>query len=371
MKSINLVITLCMYLSRMGGMFSHPSSHHSQQGHLGRRQGFPGMLSGLGGSSEKNDNSGGGGCSKYKIISARGTGENQAMPTVCMGLIKGVLSAVPGGGNYEVVYPAAVDYMNGPVQGATDAIRYLSEQHKQCVNQVYVFVGYSEGAMVITQTMNKLPIPPSSVAAVSLYGNPYFKGGAPQNACSAKGGAGVAAAMGVGMPEQFTSRTFDCCITGDTICQTAGSMVSHLAYPGSSSEKEAIEFVSSKLKDALSGSHLDSSGSNEHEDGSTSSGDEDNGNDESYKGKTSEHGSKSVKDENDESTRGSDGQTNEDKTGTGTSTGTGLPSWPGLSSGKKSDGGTGLPSFPGFHGLNGMGNGGMGLPELEVFFKCG
>ncbi|KAG0150701.1 hypothetical protein CROQUDRAFT_651933 [Cronartium quercuum f. sp. fusiforme G11] len=204
-----------------------------------------GLMGGLGGGT---DNSGGGGCKKYKIISARGTGENQARPTGYAGFISGVLSAVPDGGNYEVRYAADVNYATGPGVGAADAIRYITEQHSSCPKQMYVLIGYSEGAMVITQLMNKPSLPAENVVAVVMYGNPYFKGGAPQNSCGAKGGAGVAAATGISMPAKFSSITFDCCNPGDMVCQTAGTMITHLTYPRSANEQAAIKFAVEKIK---------------------------------------------------------------------------------------------------------------------------
>ncbi|KAH9816476.1 family 5 carbohydrate esterase [Melampsora americana] len=190
------------------------------------------------------------GCTTYKIVSARGTGESQAQPTGYRGFISGVLATVPGGENYEVVYPATTDYARGPFQGATDANRYLTRQQSQCPEQVYVLIGYSEGAMVVTQTMKNLSISPDLIVAIVLYGNPYFTSGAPQNSCSAKTGSGIASATGIRMPTQYSSITFDCCLTGDSICQTAGSIRPHLAYAGSKSETEAIDFAVSKLHTA-------------------------------------------------------------------------------------------------------------------------
>lgn len=69
----------------------------------------------------------------------------QDAPGVCSGTNSAILSAVPGGEKYEVRYPATVDYGNGPIQGATDAMRYISEQHGRCPKQAYVLIGYSEG----------------------------------------------------------------------------------------------------------------------------------------------------------------------------------------------------------------------------------
>lgn len=149
---------------------------------------------------------------------------------------------------------------------------------------------------MVTQLVKKSSIPSSLIVAIVLYGNPYFKAGAPQNACSAvsvhrtrfgtgrsnlsvcnfeffthklkdihvdfillprfdgvcyvlqKSGAGVASATGVQMPSQYASIVFDCCATGDMICQTAGTMVSHMSYPRSQHERSAVSFVKSKLQ---------------------------------------------------------------------------------------------------------------------------
>jgi hypothetical protein len=39
--------------------------------------------------------------------------------------------------------------------------------------------------MVQTQTLNNKDIPQDRIAAVVLFGNPYFRAGAPQNKCGA------------------------------------------------------------------------------------------------------------------------------------------------------------------------------------------
>jgi hypothetical protein len=61
-----------------------------------RQFNWPGF-GGLGGGS--------GGCNRYEVISARGTGELQAFPTGNRGTVDGILNAVSGGNNYEVMYP--------------------------------------------------------------------------------------------------------------------------------------------------------------------------------------------------------------------------------------------------------------------------
>lgn len=70
----------------------------------------------------------------------------------------------------------------------------------------------------------------------------------PRDPHNQKSGAGIAAATGISMPPKYQSITFDCCVTGDMICQTTGSMMPHLGYGGSASEKAAVSFAVEKLQ---------------------------------------------------------------------------------------------------------------------------
>ncbi|KAG0149769.1 hypothetical protein CROQUDRAFT_73940 [Cronartium quercuum f. sp. fusiforme G11] len=184
----------------------------------------------------------GGGCGKYVIVSARGTGEQQRNPTGYAGYIKGLMKQVPGGSNYEVVYPATVDYTNGPRQGATNAMQYITKQKGKCPKQQLVLIGYSEGAMVVVQLLARQGFPAESVSSIVMYGNPYWQAGKPWNAGTAKTGRGVAAATGIKLPPAFGPKTMDICLTGDMVCTSAGGMAAHLRYPKSQYETAAIAF---------------------------------------------------------------------------------------------------------------------------------
>ena len=48
------------------------------------------------------------GCAPYEIISARGTTEAQEKPRGSAKFIAGVQAAMPGGVNYEAVYPGTM-----------------------------------------------------------------------------------------------------------------------------------------------------------------------------------------------------------------------------------------------------------------------
>lgn len=53
--------------------------------------------------------------------------------------------------------------------------------------------------------------------------------------------------MMVKVPEQYVPAIWDCCLTGDMICQTSGSIVAHLKYTGKPAS-DAEAFIVSKLK---------------------------------------------------------------------------------------------------------------------------
>lgn len=191
---------------------------------------------------------GGAGCTKYVIVSARGTGESQVNPTGYSAWIKGVLGQAPGGSNYEVVYVAATDYINGPIQGQADTIRYLNQQKTKCPGQHYLLIGYSEGAIVIARAIRALPIPDSQVAGIILLGNPVWKAGKPYNRGTAKTGSGSASIQGIEIPAKYNGKLLDICNTGDIVCTSAGSMVAHIAYQNSPAFKEAQTWAVGKLK---------------------------------------------------------------------------------------------------------------------------
>lgn len=190
------------------------------------------------------------GCTKYVIVSARGTGESQTNPSGYSAWIKGVLAQAPGGSNYEVVYLAATDYIDGPIQGQQDTIRYLNQQKTKCPGQQYLLIGYSEGAIVIARAIRALPVPDTQVAAIILLGNPVWKSGKPYNKGTAKTGQGSASIQGIEIPGKYANKLQDICNTGDIVCTSSGGMQVHIAYQTSPAFKEAQTWAVGKLKAA-------------------------------------------------------------------------------------------------------------------------
>jgi cutinase len=185
-----------------------------------------------------------GACTPVEVLAARGTGEPQSGSIIMGGLASGIAQRTQGS-VYQVRYPAGVDYLNGPNQGATDALARLTAQAAACPDQRYVLVGYSEGAMVMVTLMGRIPANlQSRVAAAVLYGDPYYKSSSPAAAGSAKGRAnGLVPVLGV--PAAYAGKTRDYCNTGDPVCGGGANVAAHLSY--STYNTEAVAFAVGKV----------------------------------------------------------------------------------------------------------------------------
>ncbi|KAJ9106918.1 hypothetical protein QFC20_003927 [Naganishia adeliensis] len=191
-----------------------------------------------------------GACTKYEVISARGTTESQTAPYGNTATVNGILNQVAGGGRYEVVYPADNNFATGPTIGATDLINYVNGRLASCPSMKFVLIGYSQGAMVTVTAENNAQLPRNAVVATILYGNPYWLPGRPEDAGTATYGRGDASATGTKTPASYQSITKDYCNTGDVICTSTGSIYAHLAYSGSPQQTQAIAFAASQLRAA-------------------------------------------------------------------------------------------------------------------------
>ncbi|KAI7941995.1 hypothetical protein MJO28_012022 [Puccinia striiformis f. sp. tritici] len=190
------------------------------------------------------------GCKAYRLLGAAGTGEGSSGSIAYTSLEQKILAAVPGGIKEEIKYSTSADYGSTVTQGAQIGVKMIKDELAKCPQTLYVLFGYSKGSMVQTQVLTGNKVPVANIAAVVLFGNPYFKGGAPQNKCGATAGTGIAAMMSPPkLPQEITDSVYDCCASGDMICQTSGSIMAHLSYGGKSGE--ASQFVISKLQAKL------------------------------------------------------------------------------------------------------------------------
>lgn len=196
-------------------------------------------------------------CNSYALISARGTGEPQGPSTGFKGMIAHTLASVPGGVEYDVVYPAAGD----PTQqttyiGSRDILRYISEGMAACPDQKYALLGYSQGATVVLEAIKNItgtamePL----LKAVVFDGNPYQvknqKSTVDENGGSKTRGndgillkgffGGIGSIPGIGLSKHWdnSGKVLNICFEGDPVCNgIAYSITSpaHIAYPISAS----------------------------------------------------------------------------------------------------------------------------------------
>jgi len=194
------------------------------------------------------------GCSDFEILVARGTGEPGPFGVVVGDmLVQAITKEVPGARGYAVQYPASLNLAVSASSGVDDVINRLNSQHKECPNQKFALVGYSQGAGVMHgafgPTGPNYPGGPAvrpkldaevipSILALVMFGDPGFKGSIP----SMMGGGGK-------FPEALFAKLRENCSKGDPVCdpQPAG-FENHLEYVKESWQSESAEFIISAFK---------------------------------------------------------------------------------------------------------------------------
>lgn len=206
-------------------------------------------------------------CHNYLLIDTRGTGE---LPFTSLGfapMMRRVLESLPGGTAHHTVYPAAPD----PSQlttliGVSDVISVLEAGVRDCPDQVYALLGYSQGATVTNQVLEHYETDSAigrAVAAVLEIGSPYRlpnrRGNVDEEGGPTTANAtGALAYLGITIPETWyeTGKVLDVCYTDDLVCNgisvTDLFSPSHIFYQFSESvQRLGFEFLSSKLSHAM------------------------------------------------------------------------------------------------------------------------
>ncbi|KAL5314159.1 hypothetical protein ACEPPN_018583 [Leptodophora sp. 'Broadleaf-Isolate-01'] len=167
-------------------------------------------------------------CHKYVIISTRGTNEPQGPSSGFVGMIDQTLSAVPGGIEYDTVYPAGDDTQS---QGAADIINYINAGLIACSGQKYALLGYSQGATATAEALNHFNDTSSAglqaIRAALVIGNPTRVPNQPAN-FDQNGGRATFGATGVltTIPRYTkispawyaTTKLRDICYENDAVC---------------------------------------------------------------------------------------------------------------------------------------------------------
>ena len=193
-------------------------------------------------------------CHDYVLLSARGTGEPQGPSFGFKGMIKETLASVPGGVEYDVVYPAAPDLTQQTTFiGSRDIERYVNEGLQACPGQKYALMGYSQGATVVLGAYQNLQKSAAAdhIKAVVLIGNPY-QVSHQQSTVDENGGSFTRPFDGILLPAAPSlnlspklpqdGKSLNICFTGDPVCTGVAFTITtpaHLAY-GLSSEVQKL-----------------------------------------------------------------------------------------------------------------------------------
>jgi len=195
------------------------------------------------------------GCSEFEILIARGTGEPGPFGVVVGDLlVESVTKAIPGSRGYAVQYPANLNISSSAPTGVDDTISRLNNQHKECPNQKFALVGYSQGAGVMHSVfaasaapypggpkerpkLNQDVIP--SILALVMFGDPGYKGG---TSASFLGGTNK-------FPQALFDRLRENCASHDPVCDPSpGGFESHLEYVKNPWQKDSVDFIIAAFK---------------------------------------------------------------------------------------------------------------------------
>ncbi|KAK2593558.1 hypothetical protein QQS21_008733 [Conoideocrella luteorostrata] len=185
-------------------------------------------------------------CYDYVLINSRGTGEPQGESIGFRGMIEQVMSALPNGVRFDTKYLAFPDATQlTTVKGAKDLAEVIRGGVRDCPEQKYALMGYSQGATVsnlVLQALDPTSKEGQSIKAVVQVGNPYhspYKEGNKDDKC----GISTAGANGIlngiahyAIPDSWyeTGKIRDICYTNDQVCNgvSLGDLFSptHLGY---------------------------------------------------------------------------------------------------------------------------------------------
>lgn len=201
-------------------------------------------------------------CSPYLVITARGTGES-SQDQLLSPVAEEIAEAKPG--KIEVVdldYPANTDVNEGGTVGVRTLIDTLNVQTEACPEQSFVLLGYSQGALVVSDALSEpgervvggtvgalAPEAVDSVRAIVLYGNPRFVGSEPYNAGDFDPGIDGVLRNGSGALAAFAERMADYCAARDFICQASLDLdeKGHVSYYSNGMQAEGADFAIARL----------------------------------------------------------------------------------------------------------------------------
>lgn len=107
-----------------------------------------------------------------ELIDARGTLEPQGPSLMFQLALQRILSNSTNVTSHSVIYPAALD--QNTTLGSDYLAHYIHSGLQDCPDQKYLLFGYSQGATVVLQSLEKLCARAAdAVVSVVLVGNPF------------------------------------------------------------------------------------------------------------------------------------------------------------------------------------------------------
>ncbi|CAD6888270.1 unnamed protein product [Tilletia controversa] len=169
------------------------------------------------------------GCKDYVLISSRGTGEPQGPSSELKSVIKTVFDTLPNGVAVDTVYPADWNLQIGI--GANWIKEYIGKSLASCPRQKFALLGYSQGSMVSSAALDRLPHGANgAIKAALFFGNPFHvpqrPGNVDEHGRPSTGASGCESANNPPAANAFAAsgRLLDVCFTGDTVCNKPPAM---------------------------------------------------------------------------------------------------------------------------------------------------
>jgi hypothetical protein len=185
------------------------------------------------------------GCSDVEVVTARGTWEPQDAAFLLPQVANRIRTGLTGMSVsvYDVRYPAQPSFATSAPQGVTDLVNHVNAEAVSCPNQRYVLLGYSQGGLVVgdslvapsgrayRQTGPTLSTAAASrIEAVGMYGSMRFTAGEPFNAGNHNPARSSMLPRTRGALNAYGDRIIDYCYDNDWVCQNTGSFITHLGY---------------------------------------------------------------------------------------------------------------------------------------------
>lgn len=202
-------------------------------------------------------------CAPLLLITARGTGEpsSRQLLTPVVKTVKRELKKQDGADKplvSDLAYPASGEINVSAVHGMAVLTETLEQQHSICPDQQFVLMGYSQGALVISETLTApeqrligadlSPLSEAaadSITAVVLYADPRFVGSDPFGAGDYDPEDSGLLARSPGALDTFAERAQSFCVADDFICQAHAPIndEGHVAYYSNGMQQDGAAFV--------------------------------------------------------------------------------------------------------------------------------